>query len=64
MDTLYQKLNKKLDTLIKHTNVTYNTEKNTHTHTQLSLTTSKITDIKFTKEKKVSFKTVQQTYTN
>jgi hypothetical protein len=32
MDTLYQKLNRKLDTLIRHTHVTYNTEKSTHTH--------------------------------
>jgi len=30
MNTLYQKLNKKLDTLIRHTLITYNTERNTH----------------------------------
>jgi len=36
MDTLRQKLNKKLHTLIRHTHITYNdvtyNDKNTHTH--------------------------------
>jgi hypothetical protein len=47
MDTLYQKLIKKLDTPTKHTQVTHNTEKNTHTfHSRLV----NLTNIKFTKE--------------
>jgi hypothetical protein len=40
-------LNKKLDTLIKHTQVTQNTEKNTHIHSRLV----NLTNIKFTNEK-------------
>jgi hypothetical protein len=47
MDTLYHKLNKKIDTLIKHTQITHNTEKKTHTfHSRLV----NLTNIKFTKE--------------
>ena len=47
MDTLYQKLNKKLNTLIRRTHVTYNTGKNTHAfHSRLV----NLTKTKFTKE--------------
>jgi hypothetical protein len=47
MDTLYQNRNKTLDTIIRHTQVTYNTEKNTHTfHSRLV----NLTNTKFTKK--------------
>jgi len=47
MDNLYQKLNRKLDTLIRHTHFTHNTEKNTHTfHSRLI----NLTNTKYTKE--------------
>jgi hypothetical protein len=47
MDTLYQKLNKKLDTLIRHTHVTYNTKETIHAfHSWLV----SLTNTKFTKE--------------
>jgi hypothetical protein len=46
VDTLYQKINQELDTIITHTHVTYNTEKNTHSfHSGLV----NLTNTKFTK---------------
>ena len=48
LDTLYQKLDKKLDTLIRRTYVTYNTENNTR-HTFHSRPVN-LTNIRFTKE--------------
>jgi len=47
--TVYQKVNKKLDTLVKHKHVSYNTEKNTQTHTFHSRLVN-LTKTKFTKE--------------
>jgi len=53
MDTLYQKLNKELDALIRHTKVSHNTEKNTQTfHSGLI----KLTNTKFTKEQSNTLK--------
>jgi hypothetical protein len=47
MDTLYQKLNKKIDTPIRHTYVTYSTGKNKHIfHSRLV----NLTNTEFTKE--------------
>ena len=48
MDNIYQKLNKKLDTLTKHTQIIHNTERNRYTlHSRLI----NLTNTKFTKEK-------------